>query len=115
MLFDNRHDAMTLGSGMRIGPYEIQSILGSGGTGEVYRSRDTRLGRIVAIKVLTAHLDKHPKARQRFDREAGAVSSLSHLHICALYDIGETDGVPFLVMEYLEGETLACRLRRDTM
>jgi Tol biopolymer transport system component len=106
---------MTLGSGMRIGPYEIQSILGSGGMGEVYRARDTRLGRIVAIKVLTAHLDSHPKARQRFDQEARAVSSLSHPHICALYDIGEIDGRPFLVMEYLEGETLASRLLRGPL
>jgi len=106
---------MTLGSGMRIGPYEIQSILGSGGMGEVYRARDTRLGRIVAIKVLTAHLDGHPKARQRFDQEARAVSSLSHPHICALYDVGETDDRPFLVMEYLEGETLASRLLRGPL
>ena len=103
---------MTLGGGVRLGPYEIQSALGSGGMGEVYRARDTRLGRTVAIKVLAAHLDSHPQARQRFDQEARAVSSLSHPHICALYDIGEVDGVRFLVMEYLEGETLASRLVR---
>ena len=106
---------MTLGSGVRVGPYEIQSTLGSGGMGEVYRARDTRLGRIVAIKVLAAHVDSHPKALQRFDQEARAVSSLSHPHICALYDIGETDGRPFLVMEHLEGETLASRLVRGPL
>jgi Tol biopolymer transport system component len=106
---------MTFGSGARVGPYEIQSALGSGGMGEVYRARDTRLGRTVAIKVLTDHRDSHPNARQRFDQEAQAVSGLSHPSICALYDIGETDGVPFLVMEYLEGETLASRLVRGPL
>src|ERR1700720_3069030 len=106
---------MHLSSGAPLGPYEIVAPVGAGGMGEVYRARDTRLGRTVAIKVLAAHLENHPKARQRFDQEARAVSSLSHSHICAVYDIGETDGVPFLVMEYLEGETLACRLLRDTM
>ena len=106
---------MTFASGVRIGPYEIQSAVGSGGMGEVYRARDTRLGRTVAIKVLTARPRRSPKARQRFDREARAVSSLRHPHICALYDIGETDGVPFLVMEYLEGETLAARLLRGPL
>src|SRR5438093_11322415 len=106
---------MTLVGGARIGPYEIQSALGAGGMGEVYRARDTRLGRTVAIKVLTAHLDNHPKARLRFEQEARAVSSLSHPHICALYDIGEEDGVQFLVMEYLEGQTLASRLMSGPM
>src|SRR3984893_3038232 len=106
---------MTLGSGGRVGPYAIQSTLGSGGMGEVYRARDTRLGRIVAIKVLAAHVDSHSKVLQRFDQEARAVSNLSQPHICALYDIGETDGRPFLVMEHLEGETLASRLLRGPL
>jgi Tol biopolymer transport system component len=106
---------MTLESGVRIGPYEIQSTLGAGGMGEVYRARDTRLGRTVAIKVLSARVDGRPNAHQRFEQEARAVSCLSHPHICALYDIGEEGGVPFLVMEYLEGETLASRLLRGAL
>src|SRR5262249_43499747 len=97
-------------SGARIGPYDIQSLLGAGGMGEVYRARDTRLDRIVAIKVLSADLDRQPKARRRFEQEARAVSRLHHPHICTLFDIGEEDGTSFLVMEYLQGETLASRL-----
>jgi serine/threonine protein kinase len=80
---------MTLASAMRVGPYEIQSVLGAGGMGEVYRARDTRLGRTVAIKILTAAVESHAMRRPRFDLEARAVSSLTHPHICALYDIGE--------------------------
>jgi Tol biopolymer transport system component len=106
---------MTFASGVRIGPYEIQSALGAGGFGEVYRARDTRLGRTVAIKILTARLIRDARARQRFDREARAVASLSHPHICPVYDISETDGIPFLVMEFLEGETLALRLVRGPL
>ena len=106
---------MTLTSGVRIGPYEIQSALGAGGMGEVYRALDTRLGRPVAIKILTAHIESHPKGRLRFDQEARTVSSLSHPHICALYDIGEENGVCFLVMEYVEGETLKSRLGRGSV
>ncbi|MCI0409848.1 MAG: protein kinase, partial [Acidobacteria bacterium] len=101
---------MALSRGQRLGPYEIQSPLGAGGMGEVYKAKDTRLDRIVAVKVLPAHVASDPDLRQRFDREARAVSSLNHPNICALYDVGHQDGTDFLVMEYLEGETLAARL-----
>ena len=106
---------MSLASGTKLGPYEIQSPLGAGGMGEVYRARDTRLGRDVAIKVLPAHLTSNPDLRQRLDREAKAISSLNHPHICTLYDVGSQDGVDFLVMEHLEGETLADCLHRGAM
>src|SRR5271157_2870342 len=101
---------MALSSGARFGPYEILSPLGAGGMGEVYRARDTRLDRTVAIKILPAHLSDNPDAKQRFDREARAVSSLNHPNICTLHDVGHQDGVDYLVMEFLEGETLADRL-----
>lgn len=101
---------MALSASTRLGPYEILSPLGAGGMGEVYRAKDTRLDRTVAIKVLPSHLSSDPERRQRFEREARAVSSLNHPHICTLHDIGHQDGVDFLVMEYLEGETLAERL-----
>jgi serine/threonine protein kinase len=97
---------------IRLGPYEIVSSIGAGGMGEVYRARDTRLERTVAIKALPAHLSSNPQSRERFDREAKAISSLSHPHICPLYDVGHQDGVDFLVMEYLEGEMLAHRLKK---
>ncbi len=100
---------MSLTAGTRLGPYEIQSQLGAGGMGEVYKARDTRLDRTVAIKVLLAHVTDDPDLRQRFEREAKTISSLNHPHICTLYDIGQQDGIDFLVMEYLEGETLAAR------
>ncbi len=106
---------MTLESRTRFGPYEILAPLGSGGMGEVYRARDTRLGRDVAVKVLPGHLASSPGLRDRFDREARAISSLSHPHICALYDVGHQDGTDFLVMECLEGETLADRLTRGAL
>lgn len=106
---------MALTPGAKLGPYEIQSPLGAGGMGEVYRARDTRLGRDVAIKVLPAHLSSNPDLRQRLDREAKAISSLNHPHICTLYDVGSQDGIDFLVMEHLEGETLADRLQRGAM
>ena len=106
---------MPLSSGKMLGPYEIQSPLGAGGMGEVYRARDSRLARIVAIKVLPEHLSENPEARERLDREARAISSLSHPNICHLYDVGQQDGVSFLVMEYLEGETLADRLRKGPL
>src|SRR5881409_2175204 len=83
--------------------------------GEVYRAKDTRLDRIVAIKVLPSHVASDPELRQRFEREARAVSSLNHPHICTLLDVGRQDGVDFLVMEYLEGETLADRLRKGSL
>jgi Tol biopolymer transport system component len=106
---------MTLTSGTKLGPYEIQEPLGAGGMGEVYRARDTRLGRDVAIKVLPAHLSANPGLKQRLEREAKAISSLNHPHICTLHDVGAQDGVDFLVMEHLEGETLADRLHRGAL
>src|ERR1700682_109892 len=96
--------------GRRLGPYEILSAIGAGGMGEVYRARDTRLDRIVAIKVLPTHLSDRADLRERFEREAKTIASLNHPHICVLFDIGQQDGVDYLVMEYLEGETLAQRL-----
>ena len=104
-----------LSNGTKLGPYEIQSALGAGGMGEVYRARDTRLDRTVAIKILPAHLSANPDALQRFDREARAISSLSHPNVCHLYDVGSQDGTSYLVMEYLEGETLADRLRKGPL
>ena len=106
---------MALSSGTKLGPYEIQTSLGAGGMGEVYRARDTRLDRIVAIKILPPHLSDSVEARQRFDREARAISSLSDPHICHLYDVGQQDGTNYLVMEYLEGETLADRLHKGRL
>src|SRR5438034_870602 len=106
---------MALDAGARLGPYEIVSPIGAGGMGEVYRATDTRLGRTVAIKVLPAHLSTAPEVRERFEREARAISSLSHAHICTLHDIGRQDGIDYLVMEFLEGETLATRLGRGPL
>ena len=106
---------MGLASGTKLGPYEIAAPLGAGGMGEVYRARDTRLDRTVAVKILPSHLSSHPDARQRFEREARVISSLSHPNICHLYDVGCQDGVDFLVMEFLEGETLADRLRKGPL
>ncbi|HEY3172296.1 MAG TPA: protein kinase [Thermoanaerobaculia bacterium] len=105
---------MSLDTGSRLGPYEIVAPLGAGGMGEVYRAKDTRLDRTVAIKVLPDHLSS-PEARQRFEREAKTISQLSHPHICALYDVGHEAGVEYLVMEFLEGETLADRLGRGPL
>ena len=106
---------MALTAGTKLGPYEIQSPLGAGGMGEVYRARDTRLDRTVAVKVLPTHLCENPEFKQRFVREARAISSLNHPHICHLYDIGSHDSTDFLVMEFLDGETLADRLRKGAM
>ncbi|HEY6065311.1 MAG TPA: serine/threonine-protein kinase, partial [Thermoanaerobaculia bacterium] len=106
---------MTLSNGTRLGPYEIQAPIGAGGMGEVYRARDTRLERTVAVKVLPSHLSASPEVRQRFEREAKTISQLSHPHICALYDVGNQDGVEFLVMEYLEGDTLSDRLLKGPL
>src|SRR3954454_14518657 len=106
---------MTLAKGRMLGPYEIVSMLGAGGMGEVYRARDTRLNRTIAIKVLPAMLNANAALRERFEREARAISALSHPNICALYDIGNDDGTEFLVMEYLEGETLAERIARGPL
>ena len=106
---------MALPSGTRLGPYEIQSPLGAGGMGEVYRARDTRLDRTVAIKVVPAHLSSDPELKQRMEREAKAISALQHANICTLHDIGSQDGTNFLVMEYLEGQTLAERLVKGAL
>ena len=101
---------MAINAGQRLGPYEVLSAVAAGGMGEVYRARDTRLGRIVAIKVLGAHLSDRPDLRERFEREARTVANLHHPHICVLYDIGREGDTDYLVIEYLEGETLAARL-----
>ena len=104
---------MPLTAGARLGPYQVVAPLGAGGMGEVYRARDTRLDRTVAIKVLPAHLADRPDLRERFEREARSASSLNHPNICVLHDIGSENGVDFLVMEFLEGMTLADRLGRS--
>src|SRR5512135_3056956 len=114
-MVQSRQLTMTLGAGDRLGPYEIQAAIGAGGMGEVYRARDTRLDRTVAVKVLPAHLTTNEELRQRLEREAKAISQLSHPHICALYDVGREGDRDFLVMEYLEGETLAARLGKGPL
>jgi serine/threonine protein kinase len=106
---------MPLTPGAKLGPYEILSALGAGGMGEVYRARDTRLERTVAIKVLPSHLSSSPELKQRFEREARAISSLNHPHICHLYDVGAQDGTDFLVMEFLEGEALDKRSQKGPL
>ena len=103
---------MTLSSGARLGPYEVVGPIGAGGMGEVYKARDPRLDRMVAIKVLPSTSSQDPDRRARFDREARAIATLSHPNICPIYDVGHQDGVDFLVLEYLDGETLAARLAR---
>ncbi|HET7294535.1 MAG TPA: protein kinase, partial [Vicinamibacteria bacterium] len=106
---------MALAAGTRLGPYEILAPVGAGGMGEVYKARDTRLERTVAVKVLPPHFSSEPERRQRFEREAKTVSSLQHAHICALYDVGHEADTDYLVMEYLEGETLGDRLARGAL
>jgi eukaryotic-like serine/threonine-protein kinase len=106
---------MGVSTGTQLGPYEILSAIGAGGMGEVYRARDTRLDRIVAIKVLPAHLADRAELRERFEREARTIASLNHPHICTLHDIGHQDGIDYLVMEYLEGETLAQRIAKGSL
>ena len=106
---------MGLTSGTKLGPYEIIAPLGAGGMGEVYRARDTRLDRIVAIKVLPEHLADRVDLRERFEREAHTIASLNHSHICSIYDVGHQNGTDYLVMEYLEGETLAQRLQKGPL
>ena len=106
---------MPLTPGTRLGPYEVLAPIGAGGMGEVYKARDTRLDRAVAIKVLPSNLSSNPELRARLDREARAISSLSHPNICTLYDVGHQEGHDFLVMEFLEGETLADRLKRGPL
>src|SRR5436309_14111827 len=104
---------MPLAPGARLGPYEIVSSLGAGGMGEVYRARDTRLDRTVAIKILPPALAADPEFRERFEREARTISQLTHPNICVLHDIGRFEDTDYLVLEYLEGETLADRLARS--
>src|SRR5207253_7246703 len=106
---------MTLSAGSRLGPYEILGAIGAGGMGEVYRARDTRLERTVAVKVLPEHLSSNAELRQRFEREAKTISQISHPHICALYDVNREGETEYLVMEYLEGETLADRLGKGPL
>jgi eukaryotic-like serine/threonine-protein kinase len=106
---------MALTSGTRLGPYEIESPLGAGGMGEVYRARDTRLDRTVAIKVLNAQLVASAELRARFEREAKVISQLQHPHICVLHDVGNEGPIDYLVMEFLQGESLAERLRKGPL
>ena len=106
---------LSLPPGTRIGPYEIASFLGAGGMGQVYKARDVRLDRTVALKILPPHIAADPGFRERFDREARAISGLDHVHICALYDVGSDEGTDFLVMQFLDGETLAARLERGAL
>src|SRR5260370_4111888 len=106
---------MPLAPGTQLGPYEITAPLGAGGMGEVYRARDMRLERTVAIKILPAQFSSDPIRKQRFEREAKTISSLNHPHICVLYDVGSQDGVDYLVMECVEGDTLAKRLEKDPL
>ena len=106
---------MALTAGTKLGPYEVLGALGAGGMGEVYRARNTRLERTVAIKILPEHLASDPGRRARFEREARIVSGLSHPNICALFDLGEQNGIHYVVLEYLEGETLADRLAKGPM
>src|SRR5580693_6061964 len=106
---------MALKPNTRLGPYEIGAPLGAGGMGEVYRARDTRLERTVAIKILPAQLSSDPVRKQRFEREAKTISGLNHPHICVLHDVGHQDGMDYLVMECVEGETLAKRLEKGPL
>ena len=106
---------MPLSPGITLGPYEILSPIGAGGMGEVYKARDTRLDRTIAIKVLPEHVASDPDLKQRFEREAKTISSLNHPHICTLHNIGSQDGIDFLVMEHLDGDTLAQRLQKGAL
>ena len=106
---------MALAPGAKLGPYEIVGPVGAGGMGEVYRARDARLNRTVAIKVLPSNVTNDPVALQRFQREARAVAALSHPHVCPVHDVGRQDGIDFLVLEFLDGETLAHRLSRGKL
>src|ERR1700687_3461750 len=106
---------MSVTAGTRLGPYEILSAIGAGGMGEVYSARDTRLNRIVAIKVLPTHLADRSELRERFEREAKTIASLNHAHICTLFDTGHQDAIDFWVMKYIEGETLAQHLAKGPL
>ena len=106
---------MALSPGTSLGPYEIIAPLGAGGMGEVYKAIDTRLHRMVAIKVLLSHVAGDPRLRQRFEQEARTLGALNHPHICPIHDVGSVDGADYLVMEFLEGETLADRLKQGAL
>ena len=106
---------MPLQPGTTLGPYAVTAKIGEGGMGEVYRARDTTLDRDVALKVLPEHVAADPDLKQRFEREARTVAALNHPHICTLHDIGSQDGIDFLVMEYLDGETVAQRLEKGAL
>ena len=106
---------MELAAGNKLGPYEVVGAIGAGGMGEVYRARDTRLDRCVAVKILPAHFSCNPELKSRFEREARTLSSVAHPHICHLYDVGSQSGTDYLVMELLEGETLATRLKKGPL
>jgi serine/threonine protein kinase len=106
---------VALAPGVRLGPYQVVSALGTGGMGEVYKARDTRLDRTVAVKVLRGEFAGDPESRARFEREARAVAALDHPHICGIYDVGSLDGTHYLVMPHLEGQTLAARLERGPL
>src|SRR5687768_14533304 len=106
---------MPLTTGTKLGPYEILAQIGAGGMGEVYRAKDTRLERTVAIKVLPAHFSENTQMKQRFEREARTISSLSHPNICSIFDVGHHNGIDFLVMEYLEGQSLSSRLEKGPL
>src|SRR5262249_11515910 len=106
---------MPLQPGTKLGPYRIVAPAGAGGMGEVYKGADTRLNRTVAIKVLPEHFSQDPEMKQRFEREAQTIAAMNHPHICTLYDVGQQDGTEFLVMEYLEGETLDTRISRGPL
>ena len=106
---------MPLESGARLGHYEVISPVGAGGMGEVYKARDPRLNRTVAIKVLPAHITERAELRERFEREARAIAAFNHPHICVVHDVGRQDEIDFLVMEYLEGETLADRIAKGPL
>src|SRR5437879_4243463 len=106
---------MALSPGTKLGPYEVLAAIGAGGMGEVYRARDTRLDRTVAIKILPAQFSADPVRKQRFEREAKTISGLNHPHICILHDVGSQDGIDYLVMECVEGETLAKRLEKGPL
>src|SRR5205814_5078352 len=106
---------MPLDAGIKLGPYEIIGPLGAGGMGEVYRAHDTRLGRDVAVKILPAEFCSDPIRKQRFDREARTISGLNHPNICVLHDVGSQNGLDYLVMEYIEGDTLASRLYKGPL
>jgi serine/threonine protein kinase len=111
-LLHSRGGAVSLSSGTKLGPYEIVSAVGVGGMGEVYRARDSRLDRTVAIKILPSHHSSDSGLRQRFEREGRTISKFSHPNICTLHDIGTHDGLDYLVMEYIEGDTLEQRLSK---